>query len=622
MPSFENFIGPGYSDATAEPGADDMINLYLETGGDHILRGTPGFSLFCTLPKSPIRGMLRGAANQLYAVAGDTYYEVFAAGTIPQYRARGTVTNDGLPVQMFSNEISVLIVSAENVYIDLGDVGGSPNFQTVYIQNGLGTVTTVGTAVTWRSGNQFDASNVVAGNTFTIAGVAYIVASVTDATHLVLTTSAGTQAGTTLTGTCSTAGQAVTWLTGNYFNPDPNVWAVPLPITINSVAYTIQTVASGTALTLVGFAGIQASETWSVTTGVGYSAAYPLTAQSAAFMDGYFIVSQPSGRQMNSSNLNNGLVWNPLNYATKEAYPGAIAQLFADHEQFWVFGWETTEVWTDTGLSAFPFQRNPSGFIHMGIVAQFSACHLAGSVAWLGGDPRGQPSAYMAAGFIPRRVSTHAVERAWAEYGTVADCVAYSYSDRGHDFWVLSFPTGNETWVYDATAGTWHKRLYWNGSAFGRHPVAWCAFVFGAYIGGDWNSGNLYTVSEDIATDAGTSITRTRSAPYTADPRTGDAGPDTEFVAMSKFEVDLSPLSSPPAVAKWDRSDNGGASYVPSPARAADTVATGQYLTRLTWRRLGKARRPGKGGDRIMRLTLVSTTADPVTIVNARIEAT
>ncbi len=64
-------------------------------------------------------------------------------------------------------------------------------------QSLTGTVDTSGTAVTWVTGNYFSAAMV--GKTFTITSVGYTVSSVTDSTHLVLGSSAGTQTGATWT---------------------------------------------------------------------------------------------------------------------------------------------------------------------------------------------------------------------------------------------------------------------------------------------------------------------------------------------------------------------------------------------------------------------------------------
>jgi hypothetical protein len=71
--------------------------------------------------------------------------------------------------------------------------------------------------------------------------------------------------------------------------------------------------------------------------------------------------------------------------------------------------------------------------------------------------------AFLATGYVPQRISTAAIEKAWGAYSTVWDAVAYSCIMDGHEFWAISFPTANATWVYDATLGEWHQRGWWNG---------------------------------------------------------------------------------------------------------------------------------------------------------------
>lgn len=446
---FDNFIGGSYSALTRNLAADTCVNLYYEsaetgTGKNRAaLMGAPGLQLFTTLPKSPIRGILVGE-DLLFVVAGDHYYQVFADGT---FHDRGSVGTDAgnSPVQMFENGTQVLIISAGNAYIDDG-VSVTP----ASYQNGSGTVDTSGTAVTWVSGSTFDSTNV--GNPFVISSVTYTVLSVTDSTHLVLTSSAGTQSGAT------------------------------------------------------------------------YSASYPVTASCGAYLDGYYIVAKPGTRQFNISAIGDGKSWNPLDFAVKEAYPDGIQALLADHEQLWLFGDKTTEVWQDTGAAAFPFQRIPGAFIQMGCCAAATPTRLAGTVAWLGGDARGRTVAYVANGFIPTRISTHAVEMAWAQ-GAVGDAVAFAYSDEGHEFWVISFPSQNVTWVYDFTEKLWHQRGWWDGTGLNRVRGAFCGFVFDQFIAGDWESGLLYYQSTGNYDDNGAPIYHERAAPHVSGPMLGLANP-------------------------------------------------------------------------------------------------
>ncbi len=537
--TFDNFVSGSYSAIARNLAADTCLNLYVEsaetgTGKNHAgLFGTPGTSLFTTLPTSPVRGILIGE-DLLFVVSGAVYYQVLQNGT---YVARGNVGNDGNPVQMFENGGQVMIVSDGQAWIDGGgpagsssipvdwaDIAGACNTSGTAVtwvsgfkfpsdaagqlmtinginytvstvnsltsitltatagtqtnvlwygpggavpaqfQNGSGTVTTVGTAVTWVSGDQFDSSNV--GNVFYVNGQRFLVSSVTSATVLVLSTSAGTQ-GSTWTGVVNTLGTAVTWVSGNTFAG----LIAGQTITIVSVPYIIASITDSTDLVLTATAPTASAASYSAVEGVSYTSAYPVTASCGGYMDQYFIVAQPGTRNFNISGIGDGKLWNPLDVGVKEAYGDGIAQILCDHEQLWLMGDKTIEVWQDTGAAAFPFQRIPGAFVQMGIAAPFTVCKIAtsGVVAWVGGDARGRMVAYAANGFIPVRISTHAVETAWLAMvqannsGGAEGATAFSYSDQGHDFWVINFPAGNQTWVYDFTEKLWHRRGIWTG---------------------------------------------------------------------------------------------------------------------------------------------------------------
>jgi hypothetical protein len=40
----------------------------------------------------------------------------------------------------------------------------------------------------------------------------------------------------------------------------------------------------------------------------------------------------------------------------------------------------------------------------------------------------------------------------------VSDAIGYTYTEEGHEFYVLILPTADATWVYDLTTGYWHQR--------------------------------------------------------------------------------------------------------------------------------------------------------------------
>jgi hypothetical protein len=528
----EGFIGPTYQASSLNADAERSMNLYaeaIESVGKNktVLRGTPGLSLWGTLPTAPVRGMLAAGGPlsvgpRLFAVGGSKLYEVFVDGTST---LRGDVGDGGAhyPVQMFPNGNQLYIVSDGKAYVDNG---AGPALATFVPLTGTVTTTTSGSnAVVWVSGDVFESS--MLGNPIVINGSTYTVATYTDSHHLTLASDPG-----------------------------------------NHV---------GAAMTYTG----------------------PVTATTGAFLDGYFIAQASNSKQFNISAQLNGLSWNGLDFGIKEGYPDNIGAILADHEELWLLGEETTEVWRNTGAAAFPFERDPSGFIQQGIAAPWSAVRLANSVAWIGGDTRGQPVAWLAQGFQPKRISTHAVEKAWAAYSTVADAIAYCYLDEGHQFWVISFPLADATWVYDATTGLWHERGWWNGTGFGRQRGQCHAFCFGLHLVGDWENGKIYRMSSSLYDDAGTAIHRIRAAPHLAN--------EDKRLMYSRFRLDAENTGALNPSLDW--SNDGGHSFINSRTTVSNTAGA---LSVYDWRRLGKAR------DRVFQITI--TAAVKVALIDAYLE--
>jgi len=111
------------------------------------------------------------------------------------------------------------------------------------------------------------------------------------------------------------------------------------------------------------------------------------------------------------------------------------------------------------------------------------------------------------------------VEAQWAKYSTITDAVAFTYTDQGHEFWVISFPTGNATWVYDVTTGWWHQWGWWNATDWIRirtwvHCVSALDGLTDKHYGGDFASGQVYEMSTKWKTDDGFAIRRRRRAPH------------------------------------------------------------------------------------------------------------
>lgn len=329
------------------------------------------------------------------------------------------------------------------------------------------------------------------------------------------------------------------------------------------------------------------------------------TAQTGAFLDSSFYASKPGSRLFFQSSLNNANEWDETFWYVKEGYPDAISVIFADHTELWIFGTHhSIEVWRNelSATSGAELRRDPGAFIHCALVAPWSVCSLATGLHFLGGDTQGRTVGYRMQGFMPVRVSNHAVEQAWQSYATVNDAIAYTYTMEGHPFWVINFMSANATWVYDVSTQMWHERAYWNGSSFEKHRSRNHAFVFGKNLVGDHTSGKIYHMSPSFYDDDGATIRRRRTAAHISS--------EEKRVFHHRLQIDLEVTTPDKPSVTLDWSDDDGATWSTGVTRVPSYT---NKKGRIIWNRLGSAR------DRIYGLTV--TDSVQVAIADAYLQA-
>lgn len=226
-------------------------------------------------------------------------------------------------------------------------------------------------------------------------------------------------------------------------------------------------------------------------------------AGTVTYLDGYFVYNEPDSQKIWITQLLDGTSVDPLDFASAEGSPDGVVAVNAIHRELWVFGTDTTEVWYDSGATDFPLTPIQGAFNETGCIAPYSVAKLDNSLFWLGNDPRGFGVVYRSNGYASQRVSTHAIEYAIQGYSDVSDAVAYTYQQEGHAFYVISFPTGNATWVYDVATGAWHERAYLTNGEFTRHRSnCQCNFQSTTLVG-DYENGNIYKFDLDVYADNG-----------------------------------------------------------------------------------------------------------------------
>lgn len=330
------------------------------------------------------------------------------------------------------------------------------------------------------------------------------------------------------------------------------------------------------------------------------------------YSDGYFIVLIANSQKFQISALLDVTSWNPLDITQVSVFPDNIISMKVDHREIWLFGSTKTVPYVNTGNPDFPFEPITGSFIEQGIGAQWSVVKADNKLYWWGADERGAFVGWRSDGYIPVRVSNHAIENAIQGYSTASDAVSYSYQDGGHIFWVTYFPLANKTWVYDIATQQWHERKSNIGGVQGAHLSRCHVYAFGKHLVGDWNSGKVYQMSQTFLDDAGTPITRVRRAPHISSEDEWTFHESLQIIA----DVGLATLTDgagnpigPTMMLRW----SNDSTRTWSNEVDLDCGQTGEYLKRIIARRLGRAR------DRVYEIS----TSDPIPwrIVDAYLKA-
>jgi len=181
-------------------------------------------------------------------------------------------------------------------------------------------------------------------------------------------------------------------------------------------------------------------------------------AATCQYFDGYFVFDDAGTRQFFVSAINDGTQYSGLDFATATAASDIVMGVVVYHEQLLIFCRFHTEVWWDTGNLAFPFQRYDAALIARGLAAPHAVVSEDNTVFWMGDDG----IFYRLEGFLPKRISTFAMEHAWQQYDQkYLDASCFVLTQEGHKFIIINFPSGPATWVYDIGSGLWHQRESW-----------------------------------------------------------------------------------------------------------------------------------------------------------------
>lgn len=377
---------------------------------------------------------------------------------------------------------------------------------------------------------------------------------------------------------------------------DPSQWIDLAQLTVNTYPNLVSMVDNGT--TLVAVDGSQYGYMMPLADALTPGGMGPiddpafLGASRVDFIDTFMIFNQPGTGNFYTTTSNVVTPFDPTYFAAKEGYSDLLVTLAALHDNIWLFGNVTTEIWFNAGGTAFPFARMPNSVLQQGCIAADSVVIADDAVYWLSQDRWGRNICMRGQGYAAKRISTFAVENEWSLYPTTGNAKGMAFQFGGHEMIAFYFWDVNTTWVYDASTLLWHRRTY---SDLAQAWLPFCATGWGhvegltfdqnMQIAGSRLGPQILQISRNNYTDIGTPIQRQRSWMHNQQ--------DGQRLAHTRFSADMAGWQMSPDTISLDWSDDAGFTFGTPIAQTTNNQTNGQYQ----WRRLGYAR------DRVYRLT-------------------
>lgn len=306
-------------------------------------------------------------------------------------------------------------------------------------------------------------------------------------------------------------------------------------------------------------------------------------------IDGYFIVLDALTSTFYISNLFDGLVWDPTQFAQRSKAPDPWVSMRVNGSFVWLLGEQTSEPWYNTGASPFPFAPYPGVLIQYGCAAPFSLALADGVLVWLGASKIGDAYVLRASGLTAEVISNYPVQSALNGYTTLLDAQGDAYNDLGHTFYLLTLPTEDVTWAWDAQTGYWFRCGTWisEENRYAAWRRRWHAMAFGEHRMLDASTGAIYRMSSLLTTDVDERpIRRLRRAPALTDENRRIFFPGFELQIDRGQGLVTGQGSDPQYMLRW--SNDYGKTFGTEQMRSGGKI--GEYGRRVRWNRCGQGR--------------------------------
>lgn len=330
---------------------------------------------------------------------------------------------------------------------------------------------------------------------------------------------------------------------------------------------------------------------------------------TVVFKDGFFVFSAFDGSVFFNSALNNPLAYDGLDFGTAEINPDKITALHVNHNELYVIGEETIEVFQNIGGAGFPFQRIGGANIQKGSFSRFSPMEFDNTFVFLGGGLNEKTAVWRVSGSSSAvKISTSAIDHQIQKFtqDEIANAFSMVWAEHGNYFIAFTFTSSaipSKTFVFDATTSAlagqavWHERQ--TGVVDDRWRVNSIIQAFGKLLVGDSKDGRIGVLDPEALDEYGNPIFRRKdSQPFF---NQGDSMFWADIELLMESGVGLTSGQGSDPQVRMSFSDNGARTFSSEFSRSYGKI--GEYTRRTVWRRQGQVVR-----DRVLRFI----TTEPV----------
>jgi hypothetical protein len=314
-------------------------------------------------------------------------------------------------------------------------------------------------------------------------------------------------------------------------------------------------------------------------------------ATSVSFKDGFYVYTTDIIFFSSSAKtVNDGKDFNPLDFADAEINPDLIRKGINDHNQLYILGDTTTQVYRTIKTAGFPFQVIPGAVIPKGCAAPNSTIPFDRSFLFIGGGVNEKPGVYRVLGSSVEKISNQSIDHLIHSNSdaVISNARAFSYAENGNHFAV--FTVGNNTFVYDQTTSQlsgkpeWHERQsgVTNGTGFKAWRGIHGAKAFGDIQVGDDRTAMVGTLDSSTYKDYGSTIERF----WTTKPFMNSGNSIFSHEVELVMQTGLGTAEVPDPQIRMDYSDNMARSFNSELSKSMGKV--GEYKIRVRWTRLGR----------------------------------